>query len=1157
MKKETVNTFGKGLAQDLNELDTPNKNMVDCLNGTLVTYNGNELHLQNDMGNAQVGTSYLSKGYVPVGMKEYGGVIYVASYNPETKKGQIGSFPSPQQLYGDDESAFTKFTFNIGKFLEFVDTTPVIEQEIVKTPIFQQHDDATNIDTYREFHQGDKFIIVSDVITDGNLIKAIDDGIIKFRLAVVSNGGKIEYIDEDNLKLYDNNGSTKKKLWIYQDNSKETIASSIAENTNKIQIFNSKNSGKLMIIVEFSTIDTFNLSREYSLESDSDKLKVTFSGISTGQAVNDQNKNQIVSYSNGKYSNPIDKISYYQPEEGNSTQDYSIAPVTEYGVLKRLMKSGTINYDNVRNGTGQFSSWNYFVGDNTLTINWSNDYYNLNDKSKIDYLVFTFIPLNYIDSNSDLDAATVKSKIESYDINTFKIKKDSYNGDFEDVFPLSDTGIMKNYIYVCRIDRKYVGNESISKGIHYEYVYTGTFFNDKSAEDIKTYKSNRPEVIFDLDVSSSQKSTIGKTTPCISYTGTTYNAVDEYSYADFTRTSNNLSADSMADLSSYQFYTRETRNYTVETTVNTNLSSTALVGTTSYKKSSFVGNLSTNLGKLISLIDSSKYTSSKETPKFNNDSSNYSKINNSQNSLVITSEPEVGDNTITTKFTAKLDRYAYSPNGGILKTTANLERLVPVYDTNEATTNQYKTLSFKYDSSGQLKCISGKYNEMFINSIITGAPHTDGTYMGTSMGSGIDNTALNTCMNNMGGGTVGIMAGCKGDDGSFRVDNGANRGGNHYAWNDLAVWQGNSNDQNLDYLYFDNGKGGEIDDGDNFLMGVWKRSDGDYALINMATKKQFNTTRKRIDLMLKCILSQLLIARNVSVDIKYVAPDSNGFVCNSQYDSVFDIIFNRNKELPELNFKLNQNDNKTIEELIALLNKSVTISCYLPTFKCNVSSSYTIPVNVGSDFSIYEDVITYYTNTYTYPKVGGIDTTLTAYQKSHIFLGIVTKINDDGVCQLKGDVYNGYQVHGETNGDTNHWDGRRIYYWNDTGDGADGKFPNDNTLGVEQINAKYTKIACPINTFFTTKIAADGQQGSKIDPSYYNEMLINANSNGGITQTTHWTNQGTFLGPNICFFIHFGTYFCTMGTIVKPIKNDNLKDIILYNSPSLSEYFNK
>jgi hypothetical protein len=61
--------------------------MVDCLNGTLVTYNGNELHLQNDMGNAQVGTSYLSKGYVPVGMKEYGGVIYVASYNPETKKG--------------------------------------------------------------------------------------------------------------------------------------------------------------------------------------------------------------------------------------------------------------------------------------------------------------------------------------------------------------------------------------------------------------------------------------------------------------------------------------------------------------------------------------------------------------------------------------------------------------------------------------------------------------------------------------------------------------------------------------------------------------------------------------------------------------------------------------------------------------------------------------------------------------------------------------------------------------------------------------------------------------------------------------------------------------------------------------------------------------
>jgi hypothetical protein len=95
MRKETINTFSDGMSLDLNPLGTPAKTLTNCLNGTLITYNGNELTLQNDMGNVPVGTAALPKGYVPVGMKEYGGIIYVASYNPETGKGQLGCFPSP------------------------------------------------------------------------------------------------------------------------------------------------------------------------------------------------------------------------------------------------------------------------------------------------------------------------------------------------------------------------------------------------------------------------------------------------------------------------------------------------------------------------------------------------------------------------------------------------------------------------------------------------------------------------------------------------------------------------------------------------------------------------------------------------------------------------------------------------------------------------------------------------------------------------------------------------------------------------------------------------------------------------------------------------------------------------------------------------------
>jgi len=36
------------------------------------------------MGNRRVDNAYLPPGYEPVGIKEYGGVIYIAAYNPIT-----------------------------------------------------------------------------------------------------------------------------------------------------------------------------------------------------------------------------------------------------------------------------------------------------------------------------------------------------------------------------------------------------------------------------------------------------------------------------------------------------------------------------------------------------------------------------------------------------------------------------------------------------------------------------------------------------------------------------------------------------------------------------------------------------------------------------------------------------------------------------------------------------------------------------------------------------------------------------------------------------------------------------------------------------------------------------------------------------------------
>jgi len=54
MRQEQVNTFNGGLVYDLNPLVTPNSVLTDAVNGTFITFNGNELSLQNDAGNTVI-----------------------------------------------------------------------------------------------------------------------------------------------------------------------------------------------------------------------------------------------------------------------------------------------------------------------------------------------------------------------------------------------------------------------------------------------------------------------------------------------------------------------------------------------------------------------------------------------------------------------------------------------------------------------------------------------------------------------------------------------------------------------------------------------------------------------------------------------------------------------------------------------------------------------------------------------------------------------------------------------------------------------------------------------------------------------------------------------------------------------------------------------
>lgn len=156
--EQATNQFTKGLQLDTHPMVQSNDTLTDCLNGTLITMNGNEVILQNDMGNRRVDKAFLPPGYEPVGMKEYGGIIYVASYNPITNKSQIGSFPSPQKkLSSNTNGEAQNFNFQIFTSGSNIETDEHLGITVMKSDSFMLP--LTRDLTLRA---GDKFAVYSE-----------------------------------------------------------------------------------------------------------------------------------------------------------------------------------------------------------------------------------------------------------------------------------------------------------------------------------------------------------------------------------------------------------------------------------------------------------------------------------------------------------------------------------------------------------------------------------------------------------------------------------------------------------------------------------------------------------------------------------------------------------------------------------------------------------------------------------------------------------------------------------------------------------------------------------------------------------------------------------------------------------------------------------
>lgn len=244
MKEQAVNTFKGGLVMDINPMAGDGTTLSNALNATLLTNNGNELMLQNDMGNGRINKVRLDEGYIPVGIKEHGGIIYIASYNPENKKGQIGSFPYPKVEYDDSEfiNEGTPLDFIYGNNPPFTSKSICTDETLVFNEIANSSQKIKLFITTNEsgeqvqakFRQGDSFSLTFTPETSS-------------------------YLMSDNIEVTIISKTASDYVTLYNI-SKEEL-----ENGEPISvIYDYPYSGTLFLQISLNIPDTFDISYEYN-----------------------------------------------------------------------------------------------------------------------------------------------------------------------------------------------------------------------------------------------------------------------------------------------------------------------------------------------------------------------------------------------------------------------------------------------------------------------------------------------------------------------------------------------------------------------------------------------------------------------------------------------------------------------------------------------------------------------------------------------------------------------------------------------------------------------------------------------------------------------------------------------------------------------------
>lgn len=537
-KSESNNTFGEGLMMDMNPLTTPNTIMTSCLNGTLITFNGNEYILQNDMGNGRVETAYLPEGFVPLGTTELGGIIYIVSYNPDTNRCQIGSFPSPERnITSDEVSEFPKVSISNSDF------GWNNENEGAKIYYIKK-----SLDSKMTFNPGDKFIVygnninnsINDIqgieLTEASKIEIIDkvdkarNESVRFSIGTITSDGKL--IIFDNLKQFkiNDNGDTYYIFnYIKEDgtDNKPDLDDYRSLVSQPYNIFDSKRSGELVIIAELVACDSFDASISHSFIQKKDikeyrpSVTFTFKGEHDFVPYGVQCKFSLKNHQNPKFPsnvsfkkdiviNNITKVSKeYQISIKDLVEDtdfnlilsnynfndknrpetiftYEFTPCMKWGPINYLTVKGEIDLSKLGTGIIELDTWRYYNSENKCTLNWGLKTYE-EEGCKVSKVTFTFYSKNFTEGIIN-NEGIIDNKSVIYHID----QKPSYHGDFYEVIPFNQSyykfgnssneyQLYPNNLYFVLIKVYYdrpnrQDNEIKCFG---RWLYTNDYFNDK------------------------------------------------------------------------------------------------------------------------------------------------------------------------------------------------------------------------------------------------------------------------------------------------------------------------------------------------------------------------------------------------------------------------------------------------------------------------------------------------------------------------------------------------------------------------------------------------------------------------------------------------------------------------------------------------------